>query len=68
MTAKGHTIQGEEKEWKDEQVLFIRDYESLVAIQDPNIATKELQIPCSVQQGYDKEKERFVLLKNNENN
>ena len=42
MTAKGHTIQGEEKEWKDEQVLFIRDYESLVAIQDPNIATKEL--------------------------
>ena len=39
MTAKGHTTQGEEKEWKDEQVIFIREYDSLVAVQDPNIAT-----------------------------
>lgn len=63
ITAKAIDVQGNAKEWNDNQIVMAGEFDSQVAKQDPNISVQEFGITFKKVQGVDCEKNRYFMRK-----
>ena len=61
ISAKAMDINGQQKEWTDDQVIAAGEFNSPVAKQDPNISTQEFNVRMDRVASVDTEKNRYFM-------